>query len=441
MAINVNDLQSILDLAVEGANGDHVFDNEKAEIGYLPESEKLRIIERIPLNQPPAIDLVALGAQNSLAPYLGQGNAQFKVNNPYVHPNAFNGLVNLKLIVLNADPLLTAVPPLSVERACYIGMLRARWLWLGCLFTALADRCVTHDEVVVVPMTNDVAAAADLTALIALGNVNKNIVLTYLGTAPGRAAMAFVINHAELIWAMSEHIFRVRGHHFKPEFETMIKKAFKSSSPGNVDFPAGVSLVDTFRTAIHPFGIRALPCMTVKFAAWGKVGNGMLKRFDGASNGFAAVTTAFAAGSMIASEPWYSRYAEKAADQIDAVGVFAKEMLKSRYQFHISAALYGVVPIREVKIGSETYTMNDIDLAVTAVAPVLQAFINWSNTRAKQDGTMVFSFANAKVLEKRASANPLMVARMVALLNSTINMIEDAESTQAAICEAFPKLN
>lgn len=433
-------LDNILSVIVEGANGNHVYSNERALVGYMPAHEFLRVFEIANLKRPTIIDLIAAGAQNFVSSNLGPAGDQWRAEatNSYATNNVPSRLDMIKLAILNAVPLITGVPALSVERATLIGLLRARWIKLGCLFEHLAERCVTYDEVVVVQNNDPVVAAADIAALVAMANAQIIAILAHLQTAAGIAAIAWVTTNAELIWCISEHLMRSRGHHFKEEYTQMIRKMYASSSNDNVEWPNNIEMVDVLRTAIHPFGIRVLPMMAIKFAWHGKVGNGMISRMNGASNGYAAATTAYAGLAMIGSEPWFPIYMKNYENQITLVTTFAKFMLDRRYQFHESAGLYGVPPLRSITIGTVTYTMSDVELAVTTLAPVLQGFIIWSKENDRNLTTATFAFANAKVLEKRASSNPMMAMRMKALLQNAIKVIEDSETSKGAIMETFP---
>jgi len=292
----------------------------------------------------------------------------------------------------------------------------------------------------VVPLANQIVAAADYNVIFAIGNANVTAIMNYLMSQPGKDAMKWAINNADLLWNMSEHLMRTRGHHYKQEYDTMIERMYKSSSTGNVDWPVTVSKNDVLRTAIHPFGIKALPHIALRNIWHGTIGNGMIRRITGASNGYAAATTAYAAFAMISSEPWYGAYSAAYADQIELVSVFARTMLDDRYAFHESANLYGIVPKRTIYWNDTNYSMQDVDSAVSAVAPVLQGFIEWSKEQSRTTASTTFAFANAKVLEKRTQSNPIAVIRLKSLLQATIENIKDAESTKASIREAFPMI-
>ena len=434
-------MRDLLAAIAEDHNGDHVYNNVRATIGYVTEAEKLRVIAGMNFDEPPNLDLVQLGSQTAFTANLGQAGDAWRTNNPVVGPLGTNltALNKLKLVLLNAQPLVNVNTGIDNKRACFIALLRVRWLTTGCLFATRAARAVTHDEVVVVPVTHPVVMAADYDDLRALPDYAD--LMTYLGSTNGLNVATFVVSNAEIIWNTAEHMVRVRGHHYRPEYEKIIQTTYKSASAGNVEWPDEFYLVDALRTAIHPFGLKALVCIAYKNIWHGLVGNGLIKRITGASNGYACATTAYAGFAMISSEPWYAVWSAAYTQQIDLVTKFSVAMLNDRYSYHESAALYGIEPKRSITVGTVQYSMNDVENAVNAVAPVLQGFIQWSREAAQRANDATYAFANAKVLEKRAAMNPVMVLKMTALLEATVRHVTDATTTKDSIKEAFPELD
>lgn len=431
-------------IMAQDENGDDVYNNERAILGYIKEHEKLRVVQNHLGRVPIALNVRELGTQEAVNNHIGPIGDAWRVAHPYLPPIAerLTDLSLLKIAILNARALMEAVggDALSVERATLIGLLRARWLLIGCLYPDARARITLHDEVRILDETDAIWIAIDLQALHALGNVHVTAILTFLSTPPGLELARWATNNAELVWSMSEHLMRSRGHHYKSEYDTMIDKMYSSSSSGNVSWPINVNRCDALRTAIHPFGIKALPVMTYFFAWHGKLGPGMMRRLTGASNGFSAATTAYAGIGMISSETWFHQFMQIYGTQMSMITAFARAMLDDRYSFHESAGLYGLVPRRSIEVDGKVYSMTEVDTAVTAIAPILQGFIQWSSSQAMVGQGAVFAFANAKVLAKRSSNNPVAVARTVALLTSMMTHIEDAENSAASINEAFPML-
>lgn len=435
-------ISSLVETLAEDANGAHVYNNERAILGYVSVAEQLCILPGVTYHEPPALDLVELGSQAAYTVNLGQAGDAWRQANPYIvaDKNVFSPLIRTKLIIANARSLMSGTEALPVERAVFIAMLRVRWLFTGCLFDTIAKRAVTHNEVKVLDATDNLVSDVDLKAIYLRGDRTVNSIIDFLATPDGLSMSNFVVNNAENIWNIAELTVRTRGHHYKDEYKTFVNTAYKSSSTGNAAWPAKYEHVDAFRTAIHPFGIKALPIIAYKNIWHGKVGNGLIKRITGASNGFACVTTAYAGFAMIATELWFSKWAAAYSDQITLVTSFARTMLDDRYSFHESAALYGLAPRRSITLDGRLYTMTEVEAAVSTVAPVLQGFILWAKSEIKKGVEIPFSFGNAMVLSKRSELNPMIVTKLKALMDATLMNIANAETTAMAIAETFPAI-
>jgi len=435
-------INTLNEVMAQDTNGDDVYSNERAMLGYIKEHEKLVVVAGNTGRAPIALNVKELGTQDAINTHLGPGGDAWRAANPYLPVPRFTNVQLIKLAVLNAKPLIEAPAgeALSVERATLIGLLRARWLLLGCLYPTIRERCTTFNEVLEVAPDSPIWNVNTIADLHAINDPTVTAVLTFLSTAAGKELARWVTNNAELVWAMSEHLMRSRGHHYKADYDHMIDRMYASSSSGNVPWPANINRCDALRTSIHPFGVKALPVMTYFFAWHGKLGTGMLKRITGASNGYSAATTAYAGIGMVSSEVWFQKWLAMFGDAAAMITAFAKEMLEDRYSFHESASLYGVAPRRSIIVEGKTYTMVDVDTAVNAIAPALQGFIEWSTKQANAGQGAVFAFANAKVLAKRSANNPMMVKRISSLLDALMTHIEDAETSADSINEAFPAI-
>jgi len=438
--IPVSALMKYVSIMMEDINGDHIYSNEKAILGYMPTNEHMVLLPGINYDGPPEMNMTTLGKLETVNTNLGPPGDDYRADNPYLVNPMITEITMVKLCLLNMRSLMSGTSPHKIEDALLISALRTRWLKLGCLFQSLADRAVQRDEVtyakaddqIVLSRTEDDLMIADAAAYVAH--------LNFMSSEAGGKIMEWATTNAELVWNMTEHLMRSRGHHYKEDFSKMANTMYASSSPGNEAWPTAINMLLALRTAIHPFGIRALPVMAYHFIWHGKIGLGMVKRITGASNGFAAATTAYAGMSMISSEPWYAKYVATYENQIALLQYFAREMLNNRYAFHESASLYGITPIRHIMVNGISNSMADVDLAVSAIAPVLQGFIEWSKEFDKKSVTQTFTFAGAKVLERRAGANPIQVVRLKALLTTTIKLIEDAATSSEAITETFPMM-
>jgi len=430
----------IADVINQGANGDDTYSNDRALYGFIEAYKFLRVPEDniadiMPL---PALTVADLGRLDALNNFLGENSATHRTNHPYPRMANQTSFRAHQLALLNFNYLRDG--GMEIPAAFLVSALRARWVTLGCLATTTALRHVTINEVVVDPGTDGIGEriaacetyndmAADQT--LRFGEYHAQV-------TDARFGIKFVTLYAETIWAMSEYLFRVRGHHYKPEYDDIIRRMMKAASQGAVELPSNFPMAEVFHTSIHPFGISALAVMTFHFIAWGKISNALILRISGAPNGCAAITTASAAINSIAGEAWYPRFSELHTDQITKIHGYAQIVLNNKYGYHLAAGLYGVAPMRTVTIAGETKTLAQVDQEVSALAPALQAFINYSKEVSANDPNMSFSFQNAKVLEKRASANPLLIQRTQALINYTIDAINASKDVASAISSTFP---
>jgi hypothetical protein len=432
-------IEQAIEYSAQTANGDDTYSNDKALFGYIPTSDFLVL----PTNYNPKnlgdMSVRDLGKQNAYLDYVGEAaNAvAYRAANEYI--DAPTNLIKLKITLLNYVNLRGTIP--DIAPAFYVCQLRLRWIMRRFLYSQLVDRKVTYDEVrqanPAIQIEKAINDAPTLAALTDLGNTNA-LVKEYLEFSTTHIGLVWIkhsIKYAETWWAITEFLMRTKGHHFKQEYTDVITKAFRSVSENNVDFefPAWYHLIT--RVAIHPFGLKALVLGTYNSVAFGKLGNGLILRLSGAPNGFAAITTASAGISMLKTEFWYNEFEKTYKNSIVLIDAMAKQMIDDKYAYHLAANLYGVVPKRVIKVNNVDIDMARADMAVTAVAGVIQGYIVWS--RLKTEGKITFSFGNAKSLEKRCQTNPTMVQKIVALLDLTMTTIEDSDSIAEATRSVF----
>jgi len=439
MEINAKFIEAATAL-VEDSNGNHVYTYERALFGYL-EVSKMMIMPKSLFdlfNEPPNLTVRTLGGIDSIDSFTGDNGANYRNNNPYVRMENGSNINIIKLTIANyAHLVANGMPTLN---AYIVAALRARWCFLGCLYKTRADRAVTHNEIVMVEDDNELYAPfADITNISELANQIRLIHPTFMDhMTSGDYNLPWITNTAEAIWAISEYFFRVRGHHFKIEHIETIQKIYMANYEGNKTLPDSFPFADVFHTAIHPFGIKALPVMTYHFLAHGRLGNAMIVRLSGAPNGFAAITTSAAAVRMIAGEPWYADFARANSELITLCNNFAAQILDNKYAFHLSANLYGISAMRFINKGDQMIPISQADSEVAALAPALQGFIDFVKTQAGRDGVARFSFANAMSIQKRAHSNPMLSLRVTALIRFSINSINDSENVRDAILATFP---
>merc|ERR1712232_668587 len=146
--------------------------------------------------------------------------------------------------------------------------------------------------VTVQPVYTDEEQMARANTVEDLFTVDLNLTQTYMNLAKEENfGSRWVTSMAEAIWTAEEYIVRVRGHHYKPEFEANLTKYLASFFEGDDRMPKNLDMAAIFRTSIHPFGLQALPIMAGHFAIHGKMANSALIRLSAAPNGIAVITT------------------------------------------------------------------------------------------------------------------------------------------------------
>jgi len=420
-----------IDILLEDTNGAHVFSNERATYGYIAAGYFLVLPQGIQTDDPMTANLATYGNSAGVSTHLGPNGNQFRIDNPYLGNNALNALGMMKVILVNFIKLRNA--GINDEVAWSISSLRARWVSLGCYYNNIRDRSVAIGETLYVD-ANDVdvgeivgaANTADLLATnqyTAIRDVMQRVsVHEFYGTA-------FAVNYAETIWCISELVFRIRGHHYKPEYEPLIARTFRATTQGTVELPDNYDFAGIFHTAIHPFGVRALPVMAYKFMVLGKVGESLITRFSGAPTGTAIFTTTSAGIKMLSGESMYARFEDTYRESINACHAFAEQIMNNKYAYHISAGLYGLQRVTTLTYATKIYTISEAEQLVIPLSPMLKGFVDTVNMLMQQNPAMSFSFGNQKVFDKRAAANPLSQIRMSTLVEKIITTLENAKTT------------
>lgn len=455
-AVGANPMATLL----QDTNGSAVYSNEKALFGYLPSDLYLALPatvvtdvcarEATPNVPRKRIDLKDLGKVNGLENYLSVGADTYKNDVPYLAYN--NGLNTLRIAAMNFYNLVsartTADFTISDETAVLISLLRARWVALGCLHTidpaVIKDGTREHSEVVSVSSR---AGGTAIERIAAAGSIAD--IYTALGaTASVFAAhfnsdlygMNMAVRIAEAVWCVSEYLFRTRGHHFKEAFTQPIIKALKAAFEGDLPLPLNAEWNHIFHTAIHPFGVRALPIMSAHFMIYGKVGNGLMLRMGSAPNGVAAITTSKAVIDVIATESWYPMFAMNFTDQLTLCNKMADAILNDKYAYSLAATLYGLERKTMVTVDGIAYSIESGKSHVSGIATVGQGLIN--ALAAQKDAGVIegFSFENAQALAKLARTNPLLAAKVSTMVALSLELLAQAKTLDQASAMVFPSV-
>lgn len=426
---NVVDDETI-DYLLEDANGAHVYSNTRALYGYLSADKNLFVPYDIRTPEPGAINLNELGDRTGITRYLGQNGETFRQNNPYPPAYTISKLMMRKVIFMNYIMLRSS--GMSVEAAYLASCLRMRWILLGCLYADNDERRTPYDEVTRVqdndPLLGNIVQArtgAELLAVQEVQDISNEIRSVSRSEFYGTA---FATKWAETIWCISELVFRIRGHHYKDSYQGLIARTFRATTEGAVELPATFPYAEIFHTAIHPFGIRALPVKAAYFAAHAKIGNSLLIRFSGAPNGTALFTTSAAGLRILASEAWYSKLETSYKGVIEATMEISSNILNNKYAYHLSASLYGLPRLNNVQLGNKLITLGEAESIVSSLAPILQGYTNGIAGIQSQTRSLAFAFGEQKVLNKRAATNPLASIKMQTLIEVMVDKMQNTQS-------------
>lgn len=452
-----NTMDTLLAVLAQDANGDDTYNNERAQIGHLEAKYHMLIDDATDALFTAAneiqVNLVNLGKKNGIAEYLG--NHATAVAHRGAHDYIFVHAGDAerrkrcvtKLTALNFAKLREA--GLESKSAFVCAALRARWIITGAYSVTKNDTNATYTEVQVVTNADRtygriVAATSARDIVNALGKYAEEFKREYQSDVHG---MKFISKHAENIWAAVEHCFRVRNHHFKDQrafkdgFESLYKRYMEAAYEGEFVWPGGVPFLDVFRTAIHPFKLKALPVMSAHYTAHSKIANSSITRMSGASCGCAAITTAVAALDTMRAEAWWPAFERAYKPSIDAAVSFADQINDNKYGYHISAGLYGVEKQTKLRHGKKEISIDEAKSMVSLVASACQGMINALHQAMEEKLISKFALQNAKALEKPASSNPLLALRVTQLVGAALNAIGDADNVEAAIRSALPALS
>lgn len=448
--------KDLLETMMQDVDGDLVFSNSKALFGFIDARHYLAIPGDVSKNasvfptkphsvarfKKPYLDAEIIGSKDGIKEYLGNSNLAkaYKEATTYLQYN--DEVVGLKVALMNFHAFRKAS---YGDLDAFVGAtLRARWVVQGAYSVLADDGTRTSSEVFKVaenagPSATTLDKLEDATTVEELLAVEEDLSKAFVAQAQSSTVgMSWATRYAEVIWCASEHVVRVRGHHYKDEYKSLLNKYLTASYEGSFEWPAGVSHEMVFRTAIHPFGLRALPIMAAHFAIHGKLGNAGLVRLSGAPNGMAVVTTTAACLVAMSSEPWYGAFTLAYDKQLKILGKVEEIVLGDKYGYHLAHALYGRDAPKSVMIDGVSYTAEKMKLVGSVLATAAQGFVE--AMRAAKDAGIItdFSFANAMAMKKAAANNPLGTIRIKELITAALESVTKAETIEAATKAALP---
>jgi len=370
---------------VEDLNGPHAFKDERAAFGYVQRHEYLRVVAPL-LNACPT-DLTPGTAE--------LGNLNFILATAY-----FNAA---RLREGNVNDAV----------AVRIGLLRAKWISLGWLRKTKEQRNTPFNEVMEVVGDRIVGPiGADFSVEV---GEDYNVV-TYDETKWWSDELKKVdVNKwselAPILWAVVAHVFRVRGHHYKLEYEELYTRTFAGTL---MTFPDNIlTWQDIGRTAIHPFGVSALERGAAEMEANNSLPRNLLIRRNAIPCGAALVGTTYAALKSLAGTPFYPQIRAHYTVQIDALELEYQEVITHGLAYHISAGLYGI----------QKRVLNTV--SAEALAPLLGGYIDALPRESAIKGQ--------KSLNKHKDTNPLMSKLFSTWLQGQVDSAGKAKRMEDAL--------
>jgi hypothetical protein len=441
-------LRNTLRALNQDTNGDHVYSNDRALYGYIAQNKRLILPQEVVAllhaklitSRVSELSLSDIGSRSHVADMIG--DSAYIKDSPYLIVDNLDPMLEMKTLYINYLQMRSA--GLDSPNAFAVSAFRVRWLLLGCLTPKSSTDPNPADaileEIVAIDATN-----ADYGSIIAartpgaIGAIDSSAITTYFAEFHSTVhGSKWVVSQAEAVWATVEYMFRTRGHHFKDQYVGLICRIMKGNFMGKWQWPATVSMENVFHTAIHPFGIKALPILTSNFAIHGKLGCALTSRLGSSPAGTAAITTTAAALKALRTEPWYNLFAQNYVKEIDRIETFANTINNDKFSYHQAARLYGRTKYHTLSYNAEIYTISEAKSTVTAVAAVAQGFINAMDKQVKAKTIQGFTFENARSLERYAAVNPLQSLKIAILIENTLQFLLEEKDAGNLRTLVFP---
>jgi len=231
-------------------------------------------------------------------------------------PPNFTQTQRATILELNYRSLVDA--GLRESTANFLATLRYMMVKSGFLLRHPQDRCVYVDEVKWVNTTYE----------------------RFDRFKPDAATTKFVATYWHNIVAVVAHVFRVRGHHYKPEFDKLYTRTWASTT---IEVPNGVSMPsweEIARAGLHCFGVAALHKVREYAHHAHTLSKSLELRRDAACAGSAPIRTAAAAIMEMRSMRWWDAFRRRFEREIDDVMTKAHGLTIRGTSAHINAKLY-----------------------------------------------------------------------------------------------------
>jgi len=357
-------ISNALKLALEQVqlfNGTESLDNDQDQFGYLKKEKNLKIPRSI---------------YDKLVKSIPRGlNNIYQKEDLVDLPQMLTAMEMFAIAILNMDCF-------TIE-AEYNSMLRAHLLNRGFFTNGIKNRFVFLDEYTIVDQE--------------IGEIidgKSDDYYAKLGIASGR-----VVKTWRHVVCMVYYTFKQTGHHYidsdiyNKKYERMIKSAHFDEA----DIPE--SYEDTFRTMIHPFGVRVLYDAVHYFCRSNLIDNAFFIRWNTSPCGTSAVISTAAVFDTMIPLPWYSTFYAALKDQIDALYKARTFIREQDIKCHLMARLFGY---------SKPY-LEELNKIGRLLAPYAKAFtaLYCGNTPLNE----------SMAIKKWAEQNPGIMSLFTKLLN------------------------
>lgn len=366
-------------------NGTESLDNDQDSFGYIDISQKLQI----PMSIAAKLDNTISGDYHNI----------------YQDPD----LADLPQL-LDADEIMAVafanVQCFKVEPE-FNAMLRAHLLCRGFYTKDLSDRFVFIDEYNII---NDSVKSL---------NANKSKdAYDKMSTAYAR-----VVQTWRHIVCMVYYTFKQTGHHYidNDTYNKKYERMIKSAQFNEADAPE--SYLDTFRTMIHPFGVRVLYDAVHYYCRANLIDNAFFVRWNTSPCGTSVVISTAAVFDTMIPLPWYSTFYAAMKDQIDALYMARDFIRKMDIKCHLMARLFGY---------PRPY-LEDLNKIGKLLTPYAKAFtiLYCANTPLNE----------AMAVKKWADQNPGIMNLFTKLLTFYDKQITSSESLLQAFKSTVGKLS
>jgi len=448
------ELNKVFDIALQDTNGKQVYNSTSVHMGHLDPKRNLvvhkEVWDYVTAIDGYEVDLAEFGKINGHLAFLGKNGEDYKKESPYLLDPMANSATTSNqaafwhMVIMNYERLLEA--GLGIRTSAYAALFRSRWAFTGALAFLAKSSVDPSSEVTLIDKADKdygvMLSKTDTFEIFESAKGDVSGLISVLEDATG--GLAWVVKHAENLWAAVEHTFRVRSHHFKSTGEeaTAYKKLYETFMnacyEGDFSVPEGFEWFHIAHTAIHPFKIEALPKATAHYLSHGLIADAASVRLSGAPVGNAVLTTTNAAMSTMASEVWYSAFKSIYKEELDELNSVTNQICDNKYAYHVAAGLYGMSKLEMVTMFTKSVTTGEARSRLSVLGAAAAGLIDALAEAKERIMDFEFALSNAKALRKASANNPLMNLKVRELIIKAVTEVADAADLTKAIEASLP---